>query len=195
MDPSSYVRPTRWVHLPEPSALLADRYPVRFPHSPAGAAAAAAALYQSAWTLDAATAARAVQVYIAPDGRAATRSEARQGAAWFRAQLGVDAEAALPPEASILVQPTGVRWKSLDTDNVVVNLNLEVTLLASRQEPVTSASAAVTVHMRWHPALRSGDWLAVRRPADQMPALRYAELGTAEFNQLGWAAVKSAGPG
>ncbi|GAA2812983.1 hypothetical protein [Nonomuraea dietziae] len=189
-DPYGYVRPTRWAQLPESSAMLADRYPVRFARTPAGAASAAAALYQASWTLDAAAAVKAVQVYIAPAGRAATREEALQGVAWFRQQIGVDAQAGLPPEASILVQPTGVRWTSRDGDNIIVNLNLQVDLLASRDQPVISASGAVTVHMRWHPDVRDGDWLAVRTPADQMPTLRYAELGSADFNQLGWSAIR-----
>ncbi|MFI7643425.1 hypothetical protein [Nonomuraea sp. NPDC049400] len=191
-DPSGYVRPDRWVELPEPTATQAERYPVRFPHRPAGAAAAAAALYQASWTLDAAHAAKAVQVYIDPADRAATREEAVQGAGWFRRQLGFDTEAALPPEASILVQPTGVRWTSRDSDNIIVNLNLQVDLMASREQPVTNTSGAVTVHMRWHPEIRGGDWLAVRTPADQMPALRYAEPGSAEFNLLGWSAIRPA---
>ncbi|MEV4117025.1 hypothetical protein [Nonomuraea sp. NPDC049695] len=191
-DPPGYVRPRRWVQLPEASALLGDRYPVRFPRTPAGAAGAAAALYQASWTLDAAAATKAVQIYIAPAARAATREEALQGVAWFRQQIGASAQTALPPEASILVQPTGVRWTRRDDDNVVVNLNLHVDLLASRDQPLINASAAVTVHMRWHPSLREGDWLAVRTPADQMSTLRYAELGTSDFNVLGWAAIKPA---
>lgn len=183
------VRP-RWTELPESGTVLGDRYRVGFPRTPAGAAAAAASLYQSIWTLDEAAATKAVQIYLTPADRAATREEAVQAVAWFRRQIGVDASAALPPESGLLVQPIGVQWTINDADNIVVSLAVHVEILPGHEQPMISSPAVVTVHMRWHGDVRGGDWLAVRTPAEHLPAPRYAEPGTSDFNLNGWLAIR-----
>lgn len=77
-----------WVVLPGPGGQEAG-FPVRFPHTPQGAAAAMAAMLKSSWTLDEVQARRASAIYAQPR----SRDEAVEGGADstrdFRTDLGL----------------------------------------------------------------------------------------------------------
>ncbi|MFD8560581.1 hypothetical protein ACFV1N_25190 [Streptosporangium canum] len=188
-----YVAPQRWTTLPDSAHLLQRTYRVGFPHTPQGAAAAASATFQSVWHLAPSQAARAVQVYFAPADRAAFRAHAITNAKWMRQQIGLPADGELPPDASVAVQVTGVQWRTLDSDNVYVSVNMKLDLLAGVGAPLHTLPAASTAHLRWHPGARGGDWLVVQTRADEMPQPEQAEVGTTAFNSAGWLAIRPGG--
>jgi hypothetical protein len=185
-----YVQPQRWVDLPEAGDYVDFVYRVRHPHTPEGAVATAASMYQYVWDLEADQAMRAVDVYVAPEIRTEARKEAGEGAAWFRERMGLPKNGTLPPEAGVVTQPIGVRWQVVDKDNVYASVDMKVDLLPGGGADMLSAPGASTVHMRWRPDVRGGDWVALRTPAAQMPMAQYAALGTAEFNSEGWMAIR-----
>ncbi|WP_433259740.1 hypothetical protein ACQPYK_49080 (plasmid) [Streptosporangium sp. CA-135522] len=190
---SGYVAPQRGTTLPDAGDFLQRTYRVSFPRTPQGAAAAASAMFQFLWRLDPAEAARAVDVYFAPAARAAARQHTVANAAWMREQIGLPATGELPPDASVAVQITGVQWKVLDSSNAYVSVNMRLDLLAGIGAPLHTVPAASTMHMRWHPAVRGGDWLVVQTPAEQMPQPQRADVGTAQFNAAGWMAIRPGG--
>ncbi|WP_405144019.1 hypothetical protein OG589_40500 [Sphaerisporangium sp. NBC_01403] len=56
-----------------------------------------------------------------------------------------------------------------------------------------SSTAAVTVHMQWRGDVRGGDWVGLQTPPGKMPAPRFAELDTQEFDTEGWTAIRPGG--
>ena len=187
---SGYVAPQRWTTLPDGAHLLQRTYRVGFPRTSQGAAAAAAAMFQSVWNLDPSRATRAVQVYFAPADRAIFRTHAITNTTWMRQQIGLPADGELPPDASVAVQVTGVQWRIVDSDNVHVSVNMKLDLLAGVGAPLHTIPAASTAHLRWHPGVRGGDWLVAQTAADQMPRPEHAEVGTTAFNTAGWLAIR-----
>ncbi|GGS99041.1 hypothetical protein GCM10010156_66470 [Planobispora rosea] len=188
-----YVPPQRWTALPNGTLLLKRTYRVGFPRTPQGAAAAAAAMFQSVWHLDPARATGAVQVYFAPADQNSFRAHAVTNTRWMRQQIGLSPEGELPPDASVAVQVTGVQWRIVDASNVLVSVNMTLDLLAGVGAPLHTLPAASTAHLRWHPNVRGGDWLVVQDSSQQMPRPEHAELGTAAFNAAGWLGIRPGG--
>ncbi|GAB3878636.1 hypothetical protein GCM10027612_03080 [Microbispora bryophytorum subsp. camponoti] len=72
-------------------------YPVGFPQTEIGAASAAAAALEAAWTLDVGQAEQAAALYAPPDQREAAREGARDAVRGWRETLGLPPKAGFPP--------------------------------------------------------------------------------------------------
>ncbi|GAA3843825.1 hypothetical protein GCM10022226_78520 [Sphaerisporangium flaviroseum] len=191
--PGSSQAPRASAQLPKPGDYLRGLYPVRFPHTAAGATAAAAAMYQYTWTVDPTHATRVVGVYVASEAQQSARRTAVDSVRYFRKQMDLPATGEVPAAATIAVRPIGVQWKIVDADNVYASVSMSIDMLPGTGEPSLTAPAASTVHMQWRAAVRGGDWVALRTPAQQMPSPHYAEPGTPQFTQQGWLAIRPGG--
>ncbi|MGP4104740.1 hypothetical protein [Nonomuraea sp. KM90] len=190
---SGYVPPARWTTLPEARDRIGRDYPVGWPHTPQGAAAAASAMFASVWDLDVTRATGAVDVYFAVGDRAASRRDAAASTAWLREQLALPRDGAPPPGATVAVQPIGVQWRVVDADNVYVSVAMRADMIAGTAAPLETLTVASTGHLRWQTGVRGGDWVALRTPAARMPRPAFAEPGTAAFNHARWRAIRPGG--
>ncbi|WP_329431009.1 hypothetical protein OG339_48500 (plasmid) [Streptosporangium sp. NBC_01495] len=188
-----YVVAERSTRLPDPGRYLNRTYRVQFPHTVEGAAAAAVAMYQQVWTLDPGAAGKAVDVYFTAADRPARRADAAASSTWMRQQMGLPATGEVPAGANVSIQATGVQWKIVDADNVYVSVLMRLDMMAGPGATLQTTSAATTVHMRWDPTLRGGDWAVIQTPANQMPKPATAEVGTVAYNEQGWMAIRPGG--
>jgi hypothetical protein len=183
----------RYASLPKPGDYLDGLYPVSFPHTSAGAAAAAAAMYQYIWTVDPGQAARVVDVYITTEDRPTSRRSAAESVRALRQRMGLPPTGEVPASATIAVQPIGVQWRMVDADNVYASIAMRIDMLPGNGRQLRTAPAASTAHMQWRSSVRGGDWVALQSPASTMPNPGYAEPGTPAFARQGWRAIRPGG--
>ncbi|GAA1612932.1 hypothetical protein GCM10009733_006220 [Nonomuraea maheshkhaliensis] len=185
-----YVTPARWVTLPEARGRLSRDYPVGWPRTPQGAAAAAAAMFSAVWDLDKGRALGAVDVYFSSRDRDESRREAAASVTWLRALLALPREGAPPAGATVAVQPVGVQWRIADAGNVYVSVAMRIDMIAGAHAPMRTVTVVGTGHLRWQTGLRGGDWAVLRTPAARMPRPVYADPGSAAFNSGHWRAIR-----
>ncbi|MFI6509690.1 hypothetical protein ACIBCT_18960 [Streptosporangium sp. NPDC050855] len=173
-------------------------YPVGFPRNELGAASAAAAALEAAWTLDAEQAEQAAVLYAPPDQHEAARAGAREAAAGWREILGLPKEGALPDGAAMRTRTIGVQWRSRTRDQIHVSVLVQVTATkgVGDTDPTYSSPYAMSLLMAWHPDLRGtnrGDWVNVPDPLSaSVPPV--ALPGTPEFTAAGWKPVSGPEP-
>lgn len=165
-------------------------YPVGFPRTELGAASAAAAALEAAWTLDAGQAEQAAVLYAPPDQWKAAREGAREAVRGWRETLGLPPDGDLPAGAALRTQTIGVQWKARSEDQVQVSVLVQVTASkgGAGSGAVYSSPYAMSLLMAWAPDMRGankGDWVNIPDPAP--PAVPAAALpGTPEFAAAGW---------
>jgi hypothetical protein len=165
-------------------------FPVRFPHTELGAASAAAAALEGAWTLDAEQAMAAAELYAPPAQRELVREGARSVAEGWRKTLGLPVDGELPAGAVMRISTTGVQWRARSGDEVHVSLlvQLSATRGGGVADPTFSSSYAMNLLMAWQPDLRGGDWANIPDPRPvAVPAV--AAPGTSAFTAAGWTAI------
>ncbi|GLW25172.1 hypothetical protein DI270_031880 [Microbispora triticiradicis] len=165
-------------------------YPVGFPRTELGAASAAAAALEAAWTLDVGQAEQAAALYAPPDQQKAARDGAREAVRGWRETLGLPVEGDLPAGAALRTQTIGVQWNVRSDDQVQVSVLVKVTATtgAGGNGPVYSSPYAMSLLMAWAPDMRGtnkGDWVNIPDPTP--PSVPAAALpGTPEFAAAGW---------
>ncbi|MGC5010060.1 hypothetical protein ACLQ2R_04790 [Streptosporangium sp. DT93] len=173
-------------------------YPVGFPHTELGAASAAAAALEAAWTLDGEQAEQAAVLYAPPDQHDAARAGAREAAAGWREILGLPKDGALPEGAAMRTRTIGVQWRARERDQIQVSVLVQVTATkgVNDTDPTYSSPYAMSLLMVWHPGLRGadrGDWVNVPDPlTTSVPPV--ALPGTPEFTTAGWKPVSGPEP-
>lgn len=160
-----------------------DEYPVSFPHTAQGVAAAAVAVTRYSASLDFATVSEVLRLYAIDGTKAATVADKAAAAAVSagRARLGVPAIGPAPTDTSVIAEPFAVQWVKRSVDEYDVSVLSAVEFRTGQtvdRQLVTTGS-----HWRW----TGTDWHEVPGDAPNTPAA--AELGTPEFNTLGWTAL------
>ncbi|MFF5205081.1 hypothetical protein [Streptosporangium sp. NPDC000396] len=173
-------------------------YPVGFPRTELGAASAAAAALEAAWTLDAGQAEQAAVLYAPPEQREAARAGARAAAAGWRETLGLPKGGKLPEGAAMRTKTIGIQWRARAKDQIQVFVLVQVTATKGAQDtdPTYSSPYAMSLLMIWHPDIRGvgrGDWANV---PDPLPATvpEVALPGTPEFAAAGWKPLSGPDP-
>lgn len=179
-----FVAPARRVILPAGNEQV-DEYPVKFPHTPEGAAAVAVAMTRYSASLDYDTASEVLRLYAAPQYTQQADAAGRAAVQNARTRLGLSADGPAPQEASFVAEPTGVQWHVVDADEVTVSV-LAVTeyrLADKVQRELISAQNKVI----W--SADQDDWRLAPLGPGQLGGPKAAELGTPQFNDNGWSAV------
>ncbi|QXJ25894.1 hypothetical protein AGRA3207_007462 [Actinomadura graeca] len=176
------------VLLPQAGRMLDDKFPVAFPFTPEGAAAAMAAMLACTWTLDAAANQAAADVYAQPRLRAVARRAGRPAAADLRLQIGLPASGAVPEGAYVSLIPIGVRWRQPGPGQVQVAMMATFTSAAGAQAAPLTQTVTLGAAWRWDRGVRGGDWVFTGDDVDDLVPL-IAEPGTARFAALGWRGV------
>ncbi|MBB2912621.1 hypothetical protein FHS43_003904 [Streptosporangium becharense] len=173
-------------------------YPVGFPRTELGAASAAAAALEAAWTLDVEQAEQAAVLYAPPDQHDAARAGAREAVTGWREILGLPREGALPEGAAMRTRTIGIQWRPRGQDQVQVSVLVQVTATKGAQDtgPTYSSPYAMSLLMAWQPGMRGanqGDWVNIPDPlATSVP--RVALPGTPEFTAAGWKPISGPAP-
>lgn len=184
---AAYVAPEQWVRLPA-AARLVDEFPVGFPHTASGGAAAAVAAVTYGWTADPATAARAARLYTVAEHASGSAQRAADAALAWRARLGASPSGPLPPQLGVGARPIGVQWRSLGPDRLRVSVLAELLEFRGPDEPIRRSMVAITAELVWADAGSGADWALV--PSNgRLPTPPPAELGAAGFNDAGWVAI------
>ncbi|MFI0420249.1 hypothetical protein [Spongiactinospora sp. 9N601] len=165
-------------------------YPIGFPKTELGAASAAAAALEAAWTLDPDQAEQAAVLYAPPDQQEAARAGAAAVVRDWRKTLGLPEEGELPPGAGLRTTTIGVQWRSRAADQVEVSVLVQVTATkdAGVDTPAYSSPYAMSLLMAWRPDARGGargDWVNIPDP-QQVVVPKVAAPGTPEFRAAGW---------
>jgi hypothetical protein len=173
-------------------------YPIGFPRTELGAASAAAATLEAAWTLDRTQAEQAAVLYAAPDQWEAAREGARAAVRGWRETLGLPPEGDLPAGAALRTQTIGIQWAARAEDEVQVSVLVQVTATKGTEAggPGYSSPYAMSLLMAWSPNVRGkgkGDWINVPDPTP--PAVPVAALpGTPAFAAAGWKSLTGPRP-
>ncbi|WP_158009694.1 hypothetical protein [Carbonactinospora thermoautotrophica] len=187
---AAYVAPARWVTLPAGAAQV-DEYPVRFPHTPEGAAALAVAAVEYGWSLDPEHSTRVAALYAAPQVAQRAQAAAATMAAQWRQQLGLPTAGPVPAGAHVVARPIAVQWQAQGVDRVRVSVLAEVEQAAGEAQPARAELAAVTSDVVWVPGANpnGGDWRYLLSDSP-LPTPQPAQIGTEEFNAAGWTAIQ-----
>ncbi|GLW11130.1 hypothetical protein Misp01_62580 [Microtetraspora sp. NBRC 13810] len=185
------------VSLAKPSGYHGEAgYPIGFPRTELGAASAATAALEAAWTLETADAEQAAVLYAPPEQQEAAREGANAAVQEWRAALGLPEEGDLPEGAALRTTPVGVQWTKRAGDQVLVSVLVQVdaTKGTASDEPAYSSPYAMSLLMAWRTDIRdgsAGDWVNVPDPSPAaIPPV--ATPGTPEFRAAGWKPI--AGP-
>lgn len=181
---TAWVPPARQVTLPSGSKRIGD-YPVGFPQTPVGAAAAEVAKDRYSSTVDYAEANRLARIYIAPDLASYADDASTLAVRTLREQLGVPATGAAPTSSYSTSLPIGVQWERLSNGDVEVEVLVEAKFVTPART-WTQLGAAKTV-WRWidEPG-RGPDWRLVSADTPDAPLV---QIGKAAFNDAGWSAI------
>lgn len=178
------------IALPQAAQVIDQKFPVKFPHTPQGAAAAMTAMLSATWTMDAAGNAQAADIYAQPQIRSVARQAGAPAAADLRQRVGLPVGGKVPEGAYVALTPIGVRWKVLGPDRVQVAVMASVSSAASTQNAPSTQTVTIGAGWVWDTDVRGGDWVFTGDDVDSMvPDI--AAPGTSEFTRLGWLAVKS----
>ncbi|GAA5086271.1 hypothetical protein HNP84_000035 [Thermocatellispora tengchongensis] len=171
-------------------------YPIGFPRTELGAASAAAAALEAAWTLDGTEAEQAAILYAPPEQHQAARDGARAAARDWRQTLGLPTDGDLPEGAAMRTTTIGVQWRKRADDLVLVSVLVQVNATKGVEDTGATYSSpyALNLLMAWRDDLRGegrGDWVNV--PDTQATVVPKVALpGTDEFRSAGWYPI--AGP-
>ena len=174
------------VLLSPPSAYEgAGGYPVGFPHTELGAASAAAAALEAAWTLDLDQAEQAAVLYAPPEQHDAARDGAHEAVAGWREILGLPKDGALPEGAAMQTRTIGVQWKARAKDQIQVSVLVQVTATKGVQDtdPTYSSPYAMSLLMTWNPEHARREPRGLGQHPDPLSATvpQVALPGTPEF--------------
>ncbi|MFP8906171.1 hypothetical protein [Streptomyces atacamensis] len=178
-----YVAPEKWVVLPKGRG-EEDGLPVKFEHTPEGAAAAAVEAVRHGWTWDADAAERAAAVYSVPSEADDLKKAAREATAASRLSAGVPGTGELPEGARMSVFPLGVQWTAEGPDKVTVSVLARIVYRSGADSDETTQLSAATNTMVW----TDGDWHSKTGAAQSAPEPH--DVGTAGFNDAGWSAIQ-----
>jgi hypothetical protein len=180
-----WVPPAHKVVLPEGSARLSE-FPIGFPQTPEGAAAAEVAKDRYSTTLDYELASTLARVYMPPDLDPAAYQPFVDAVAALRSRLGVPATGPVPTDVGAVTRPVGVQWSAVAPDRTEVSVLVQVEYRTAERS--WSQLAASTTVWQWMPGERGRppDWRLVDA---RQPTAELAQLGTAQFNEEGWVAV------
>lgn len=182
-DEGDYVAPAKYVALPDGADRVGE-LPVKFPHTPEGAAAMAVASSRNAWSFDPAKLKAGILAYSAAKYRDAMAASAGDGATGNREFAGVPATGAIPPGAALNAWPIGVKWAAKGSDTVNVMVLLRVTSVPKEGAEPKTTLVVVPARAVWE----SGDWKG--DPTDPMPLPDPVDIGTPKFNEDGWMAIQ-----
>ncbi|MER7129670.1 hypothetical protein [Streptosporangium saharense] len=187
------------VVLAQPSGYESEAgYPVGFPHTDLGAASAAAAALEGAWTLDVAQAEHAAVLYAPPEQRETALAGARAAVAGWRQTLGLPRTGPLPEDAAMRTRTIGIQWRSRSKDLVQVSVLVQVTATkgVGDTDPTYSSPFAMNLLMSWNPTMRGpsqGDWVNIPDPVTTtVPQVSLP--GTPEFTAAGWKPLAGSDP-
>ena len=179
-----WVPPARQVTLPPASKRIGD-YPVGFPKTPQGAAAAEVAKDRFGSTLDYAEANQLARVYTSPDLASLADKGSTASVELARKQLGVPAAGPVPDGHYTTTRPLGVQWKQLSPDKVEVQVLVQADYITP-ERTTTQLGGAATVWQWIDEPGRGPDWRLVDA---HQPTAELVQVGTQAFNDAGWAAV------
>ncbi|MGQ0463977.1 MAG: hypothetical protein ACT4QG_01530 [Sporichthyaceae bacterium] len=180
----AFQAPERRVVLPI-GAEQVDEYPMRFPHTPEGAAAAAVSLTRYSASLDYVVVDEVLRLYAMSTDAAAEAADQAAAVAVSagRARLGLPMSGPSPLDASVFAEPFGIRWTAKGKDRVIVSVLSAVEYRSGQRE----LRELVAANTEWRWDARVGDWRVAPGDAGRAPAA--AEIGSAEFNDAGWTAL------
>ncbi|MEV7008459.1 hypothetical protein [Streptosporangium sp. NPDC051022] len=187
------------VVLAPPSAYESEAgYPIGFPHTELGAASAAAAALEAAWTLDVGQAEHAAVLYAPPEQQEAARAGARAAVAGWRETLGLPKTGPLPEGAAMRTKTIGIQWRPRSKDLIQVSVLVQVTATKGIQDtgPTYSSPYAMNLLMTWNPTMRgpnNGDWVNIPDPVSAAVP-QVALPGTPEFTAAGWKPLSGPDP-
>ncbi len=187
--PVAFEAPIRRVVLPAGAAQV-NEYPTSFPHSPEGAAAAAVALTRYSASLDYQVVDEVLRLYAATGAAAAEAADGAAAAAVSagRARLGLAMSGPAPMDSSVFAEPFAVRWVAKGADKVVVSVLAAVEYRSAQKQ--TRELVAATTLWKWDATLQ--DWRVTPGEAGTTPPT--AEIGSTEFNEVGWTALAERRP-
>lgn len=185
----AFQAPSRRVVLPTGSEQV-DEYPMRFPHTPEGAVAAAVSLTRYSASLDYVVVDEVIRLYAMPGEAAAEAADQASAAAVSagRARLELPMSGPSPMDASVFAEPFGVRWTAKGADRVIVSVLSAVEYRAGTRQ--LRELVAANTAWRWDAGI--GDWRVAPGDAGQAPDA--AEIGSAAFNNAGWTALAERRP-
>lgn len=181
-----FVPPERRVVLPTGAEQI-DEYPVRFPHTPEGAASLVVAVTRYSGTLDYAIADEVVRLYADPSIAQKAADQAAAGGRALRVRMGLPTTGPVPPEYALIARPIGVQWKQVSDD--VYDVSILFTLDQVTKDGTTTELVRSTNRVRWvkDRGTNGGDWKAIAPTGELAP--KGGELGTKAFNDGGYAAI------
>jgi hypothetical protein len=181
---SGWVPPARQVTLPAGTKRI-EEYPVGFPRTPQGAAAAEVAKDVYIATTDYAQANRILRLYMAAHLAQTADAASTASVAQLRRDLGVPEQGPAPIDRYLVTRPLGVQWRQLDPDKVEVSVFGRSDLHTPGK--VTTSLAGQTTVWQWlDDPDRGPDWRLVD---GYPPRAKLAALGTQAFNDAGWSAL------
>jgi hypothetical protein len=151
--PAAFQAPDRRVVLPAGGAQV-DEYPVSFPHTPEGAAAAAVALTRYSASLDYASASEVLRLHTTAGAAKAADSAAAAATSAARTRLGVAMTGPAPTDASVFAEPYAVHWVVAAPDKVRVSVLSSVEYRTG--EKLTRELVAAASQWWWDAA--DADW-------------------------------------
>ncbi len=183
--PSAWVPPARQVVLPEGKDQI-EEFPVGFPRTPEGAAAAEVTKDRYGTTLDYQLANTVARIYLAPTLTAMADQASTATVQALRTKLGVNVSGPAPIGTSAVSRPLGVQWTKTADGRVEVSVLTQVDYRMPGK--AWSELAAATTVWQWMQgaAGRPADWRLVdgRRPDAAL-----APIGSKGFNDAGWIAI------
>ncbi|MFJ2110796.1 hypothetical protein ACIOEX_02515 [Streptomyces sp. NPDC087850] len=182
-DEGDYVAPAKYVALPGGAEKVGD-LPVKFPHSPEGAASMAVASARNAWSFDPAEVKAGILTYASDRYRDAMAASAEDGAKGNREFAGVPGAGPIPPGATLNAWPIGVKWAAVGSNTVDVLVLLRVTSVPGEGAEPKTTLVVVPGRAVWE----SGDWKG--DATDPKPLPDPVDIGTAKFNEDGWKAIQ-----
>ncbi|WP_030422864.1 hypothetical protein [Streptomyces sp. NRRL F-5065] len=182
-DEGDYVAPVKYVALPDGTE-KAGNLPVKFPHTPEGAAAMAVTSARNAWSFDPAKIKAGILTYASARYRDAMAASAEDGAKGNREFAGVPGTGPIPPGASLNAWPIGVKWAEVGSNTVDVLVLLRVTSVSKEGASPKTTLVVVPGRAVWE----SGDWKG--DATDPKPLPDPVDIGSAKFNEDGWNAIQ-----
>jgi hypothetical protein len=173
-------------------------YPIGFPRTDVGAAAALVEFNRAQIGFDYDQAAAIARVYAAADDVESVEARARESVANRREQLGVAATGEPPAPAAFALTPFAFTLDELDDDSYAVTvLNLATTTTTNGE--VRNIYYSGTQLVRWVSVgeEETGDWKVVEPSAEEaqqiagLPQLPAVGPEDPQFKQSGWIAINT----
>jgi hypothetical protein len=184
--PSDYAAPDEWVQLPTGSG-MEEGLPVGFPQTSEGAVAMVVSSTRTGWTWDVAQAESGARVYVNADEREDALAMVDGSVRAVREYVGIAQNGPIPEGAALNAAPIGVQWEELEDGSVRVSTLTRVTFTPGGGEPTTNHLHTTVNDAVWE----DGDWQVHSVPAEVVQDVTDpADIGSEEFNSLGWIAIQ-----